>query len=199
MREEGVPVTAVGDLERLVEEGANRFAEIVSESASSVHGASMTTRRKKTFREKLADAKDFPRVQPLTGGMKRQFGPGTIVLPAPREVDQLMRQVRKGRLTTINEIRALLAHRHGATVACPIVTGIHARIAAGAAGEAEARGSSRVTPYWRTLKAGGQLNEKYPGGLSRQRRRLEAEGLRVVARGRRLFVQDHTRFLARLH
>ena len=38
--------------------------------------------RKKTFREKLADAKDFPRVEPLTGGMKRRFGPGTIVLPA---------------------------------------------------------------------------------------------------------------------
>jgi hypothetical protein len=34
---------------------------------------------KKTFREKLADVKDFPRVQPLTGGMKRRFGPGTIV------------------------------------------------------------------------------------------------------------------------
>jgi hypothetical protein len=49
------------------------------------------------------------------------------------------------------------------------------------------------------LKAGGQLNEKYPGGLSRQRRRLEAEGLRVVARGRWLFAQDYTRFLARLH
>jgi alkylated DNA nucleotide flippase Atl1 len=154
--------------------------------------------QKKTFREKLADAKDFPRVQLLTGGMKRRFGPGTIVLPAPWEVDALMRQVRKGRVTTINEIRAHLARRHGATIACPIVTGIHARIAAGAAGEAEAEGARRVTPYWRTLKAGGELNEKYPGGLAAQRRRLEAEGLRVEARGRRLFVQDHARFLAPL-
>jgi len=160
------------------------------------HHTGVTTYRKKTFREKLADAKDFPRVQPLTGGMRRRFGPGTIVLPAPWEVHELMRQVHKGRVTTINEIRAHLARRHGATVACPIVTGIHARIAAGAAGEAEAEGARRVTPYWRTLKAGGELNKKYPGGLSAQRRRLEAEGLRVAARGRRLFVQDHTRFLA---
>ena len=38
---------------------------------------------KPSFREKLADAKDFPRVQELTGGMKRRYGPGTIVLPAP--------------------------------------------------------------------------------------------------------------------
>jgi alkylated DNA nucleotide flippase Atl1 len=154
--------------------------------------------RKKTFREKLADAKDFPRVEPLTGGMKRRFGSGTIVLPAPWEVNELMRKVRRGRLTTINEIRAHLARRHGATIACPIVTGIHARIAAGAAGEQEALGATRVTPYWRTLKADGQLNEKYPGGLSGQRRRLEAEGIRVEGRGQRLFVREHTRYLADL-
>jgi alkylated DNA nucleotide flippase Atl1 len=155
--------------------------------------------RKRSFREKLADAKDFPRVQLLTGGMQRRFGAGTIVLPAPWEVDALMRQVPKGRLTTINEIRTHLACRHGATIACPIVTGIHARIAAGAAGEAEAEGRVRVTPYWRTLKAGGELNPKYPGGLPAQRRRLEAEGHRVVVRGKRYLVPDYLRVLARLH
>ena len=158
----------------------------------------MSAYRKKTYREKLADSKDFPRVEPLTGGMERRFGPGTIVLPAPWEVDELMRRVRRGRLTTINEIRAHLARRHGATIACPIVTGIHARIAAGAAGEAEAEGKTRVTPYWRTLKSGGELNEKYPGGLAAQRRRLEAEGVRVEARRRRLFVVEYQRRLADL-
>jgi alkylated DNA nucleotide flippase Atl1 len=155
--------------------------------------------RKRSFREKLADDRDFPRVQPLTGGMRRLWGPGTLVLPSPREVDGLMRRVRKGRVTTINRLREVLARRHHATVACPIVTGIHARIAAGAAGEDEAAGKRRITPYWRTLKSGGELNDRYPGGLSGQRRRLEAEGLTVVARGRRLFVRDHESVLARLN
>jgi hypothetical protein len=109
-----------------------------------------------------------------------------------------MRRVRRGRLTTINHLRELLARRHGATVACPIVTGIHARIAAGAAGEDEADGKQRVTPYWRTLKGGGEVNPKYPGGLAGQRRRLEREGHTVVARGRRLFVEDFGKSLARL-
>jgi alkylated DNA nucleotide flippase Atl1 len=154
--------------------------------------------RRRTFREKLADDKGLPRVQPLTGGMKRWWGPGTIVLPSAREVDALMRRVRIGRLTTINHLRELLARRHRATVACPIVTGIQARIAAGAAGEDEADGKKRVTPYWRTLKAGGELNPKYPGGLAGQRRRLEREGHAVVARGKRLFVQDYERSVARL-
>ena len=155
-------------------------------------------RSKRTFREKLDDNKDFPRVQPIAGGMKKRWGPGTVVLPAPREVETLMRNVKKGRVTTINHIREFLAQRHGATVSCPIVTGIHARVVAGAAGEDEAEGKKLVTPFWRTLKSGGELNEKYPGGLAGQRSRLEAEGLEVVERGRRLFVKDHQRFLARL-
>jgi alkylated DNA nucleotide flippase Atl1 len=154
---------------------------------------------KRTFREKLADAKDFPRVQKLTKGMRKRYGPGTIVLPAPGEVDALMRKVPRGRVTTINEIRACLAKRHGATVACPIVTGIHARIAAGAAGEDEAEGKKRVTPYWRTLKGRGEINDKYPGGLNGQRRRLERDGLEVVARGDRLFVRGFEKLLAKLH
>jgi len=155
--------------------------------------------RTRTFREKLADNHGLPRVQRLTGGMKRWWGPGTIVLPSAREVDALMRRVRKGRLTTINHLRAVLARRHHTTVACPIVTGIHARIAAGAAGEDEAAGRKSVTPYWRTLKAGGELNPKYPGALTEQRRRLQREGHTVVARGKRLFVADYERALARLH
>lgn len=153
---------------------------------------------RRSYTDKLQDARDLPRVEPLAGGMRRRYGPGTILLPAPAEVDGLMRKVPRGRVTTINRIREVLARRHGATMACPIVTGIHARIAAGAAGEAEAAGRRRVTPYWRTLRAGGQLNPKYPGGLVGQRRRLEAEGHRVVRRGSGLVVADHERVLARL-
>lgn len=154
--------------------------------------------RKKTFREKLADDKDFPRVQPMTGGMKQRYGEGTIVIPAPSEVDALMRRAKKGRLVTINQIREHLARRHGATVSCPIVTGIHARIAAGAAGEEEVAGKRRVTPYWRTLKSTGELNEKYPGGLEGQAERLRAEGHEVVARGKKLVVHGFERSLVKL-
>lgn len=153
--------------------------------------------RMKTFREKLSEAKDLPRIEPIPDGMTRQWGSGTMVLPAPHEVKDLMQRVPKGRLTTINQIRQVLAHRHGATHACPIVTGIMARIVAGAAGEDEADGRKRVTPYWRTLKAGGELNAKYPGGLTGQRKRLESEGHEVVAKGKRLFVRQYERALVK--
>ena len=37
-------------------------------------------------------------------------------------------------------------------------------------------GKQDITPYWRTLKSKGELNEKYPGGVETQAARLEKEG-----------------------
>ncbi len=153
----------------------------------------MSTRKKKTWAEKLADKKGLPKVASIEGKLSRRWGSGTMVIPAPLEVDALMRQVRKGRLTTIDELRKALAQRHGTTMACPITTGIFAWIAAHAAAEAEAQGRRRVTPYWRTLKSGGELNPKYPGGVSELKRRLEAEGHRVQKKGKRFVVEAHER------
>ncbi|HEY83061.1 MAG TPA: hypothetical protein G4O01_07250 [Dehalococcoidia bacterium] len=131
---------------------------------------------RKSWREKLADDKGLPKVEVITDKMSQRWGTGTVVIPAPREVDEIMRQVPEGKLITINQIRAILAQRHGATIGCPITTGIFAWIAAHAAEEAAAVGEENITPYWRTLKSGGELNEKYPGGVGAQAARLRAEG-----------------------
>jgi alkylated DNA nucleotide flippase Atl1 len=151
-----------------------------------------------SWRAKLADSKDLPKVERITGKMSTRWGRGTVVIPAPIEVDEIMRRIPKGKLITVTEIRAMLATKHGATIGCPITTGIFSLIAARAAGEDEANGKKRVTPYWRTLKAQGEVNPKFPGGAEAQRVRLEAEGHTVVARGKRLFVQDYEENLARL-
>ena len=145
----------------------------------------MSTKRKKSWQEKLADDKGLPEVSTVTADMNQKWGQGRMVIPAPREVDALMRQVRKGRVTTINELRAALARRHHADFACPITTGIFSWIAAHAAEERRAeKPGAGVTPWWRTLKTGGRLNPKYPGGLAEQSRRLEAEGHQlIVGRG----------------
>jgi alkylated DNA nucleotide flippase Atl1 len=131
---------------------------------------------RKTWREKLADDKDLPRVVEITNKMSKRWGTGTVVIPAPREVDEIMRKVPRGKLITINQIRALLAQKHGASIGCPITTGIFTNIAARAAEEAAAEGKKDITPYWRTLKSGGELNEKYPGGVEAQAARLREEG-----------------------
>jgi alkylated DNA nucleotide flippase Atl1 len=114
------------------------------------------------------------------------------------EVDELMRRVPEGKVVTINEIRAALARKHKATIGCPITTGIFAWIAANAAEEARKRGEKSITPYWRTLRTGGVINEKYPGGVQAQRKHLEKEGHRVARRGKRYVVVDHEKSLAAL-
>jgi hypothetical protein len=156
---------------------------------------------KKSWREKLSDSKGLPKVAPIDGKLRKlnpKWGRGTCVIPAPKEVDELMRKVPKGKLLTINEIRSALAKKHGATIGCPITTGIFAWIAAHAAEEALADGKKRVTPYWRTLKSGGELNPKYPGGIANLKRRLEAEGHRIVQKGKRFLVADFEKSLLRL-
>jgi hypothetical protein len=49
-------------------------------------------------------------------------------------------------------------------------------MAARAAEEEAAEGRKDITPYWRTLKGKGELNEKYPGGVAAQAKKLKAEG-----------------------
>jgi hypothetical protein len=154
--------------------------------------------KKKSWREKLNDSKDLPKVAKITGRMTRRWGAGTCVIPAPLEVDELMRKVPKRKLVTINELRETLAKKHKATIGCPITTGIFAWIAAHAAEEAADAGAKRVTPYWRTLKSGGELNPKYPGGIANLKARLEAEGHQVIQKGKRFLVVDFEKSLIKL-
>ena len=97
----------------------------------------------------------------------------------------------------INDLRAALARKHKADFACPITTGIFSWIAAHAAAEDAAAGRKRFTPWWRTLKTGGELNPKFPGGIAAQKARLEAEGHSVVRKGKRFFVREFEQALAR--
>ena len=61
--------------------------------------------------------------------------------------------------------------------------------------------SENETPYWRTLKANGELNSKYPGGVEAQKKKLEAEGHTIIKKGRtniRYFVKDYEESLFEL-
>ena len=146
---------------------------------------------KKSWREKLADDKDLPKIGEATGRYSLHWGVGKFVIPAPRAVDALMKQVPKGRVVTINELRTALAKKHKTDFACPLTTGIFSWIAAYAAAEEEAEGRKRITPFWRTLKTGGEINPKYPGGAEGVAKRLRAEGHKVFAKGKRILVADY--------
>jgi len=158
--------------------------------------------RKKTklrisWQKKLNNSKDLPKVIVIDDKMSKKWGTGTCVIPAPIEVDEIMKKVPKGKLITINEIRQILAKKHKATIGCPITTGIFAWISANAADEVAKEGKKRITPYWRTLKTGGIINEKYPGGVKDQRKLLEKEGHKVTQKGKKHVVLDFEKHLVK--
>ena len=74
-------------------------------------------------------------------------------------------------------------------------TGLFVGIAARAAEEMATEGEKDITPYWRTLKSKGELNEKYPGGVESQAARLEAEGHIIDRRRKTPRVTDYEKAL----
>ncbi len=167
------------------------MAKRVASKTKSKKAVVKPPRGKRSWREKLADSKDLPKIADVPKGKMHRWGKGTFVIPAPREVDAAMKKVGRGKLMTIDGLRKALAKKHKTNIACPICTGIFAWISAYAAAEAEADGVAKITPYWRTLKTGGEVNPKYPGGIKELRARLAAEGHKIALRGKRWVVVDY--------
>ena len=112
----------------------------------------------------------------------------------PLDYDRVMKRVPYGRGTTVGEIREYFAKQNGADFTEPITAGVFVSIAAWASAQ---RGADE-TPYWRTLRTGGELNPKYPGGVEEQKEMLEAEGHTVIQKGRtniRYYVKDYEKAL----
>lgn len=158
----------------------------------------MANEDKKDFNAMLREDKGMPKTQIITDEASiRKYGGDRMYFAPPMDYDAVMKLVPFGQLTTVGEIRALFASESGADFTEPITAGIFVSIAAWASHQRE----TDKTPYWRTLKANGELNPKYPGGEEAQKMRLEAEGHTVLAKGRKnikYVVKDYEKSLADL-
>ena len=150
------------------------------------------------YRNRLHDEKDFPKIKTIPKKLHKSWGIGKFVMPSPLEVNSLMKKVSKGKLTTINQLRGILAKKYKTTTACPIVTGIFVIIAARAAAEELKEGKKRVTPYWRTIKTNGIINEKYPGGIAAQKKILKQEGHIILSKGKNYIVENYQNKLLKI-
>ncbi len=151
--------------------------------------------KKKSWKEKLNDDKDFPKIVKLEGKLAKKWGEGTMVIPRPRDVDLIMKMVPEGKLITVAQIREILARFYGTTIACPLTTGIFTKIAAFAAEEERRGGKRDITPYWRTIKNDGSIDKKFPISDVEIGEILEAEGIEVASRGKKMKVKDFKKFL----
>ena len=155
----------------------------------------MANEDKKDFNAMLRDSKDMPKFQTITDQKSiEKYGGDRMYFAPPIEYDRVMRTIPYGRLTTVGEIREYFARQSSADFTEPITAGIFVSIAAWASFQR----TEDETPYWRTLKAGGELNPKYPGGAEAQKEKLEAEGHTIIKKGRtniRYYVKDFEKFL----
>ena len=151
---------------------------------------------KKTYNEKLRSAGDLPKIEDLSGKPEAaaRLGGAKMLIAAPMQYNEVMASVPEGKVTTADRIRAHLAARAGADVTCPLTAGIFINICAHASVE---RDDGKI-PYWRTLKAKGELNEKIPDGVDGQRLLLEMEGHTIRQKGKRAFVEGYEEKLADL-
>ena len=151
----------------------------------------MANESTKDFNAMLHDSKDMPKIQIITDRKSiEKYGGNKMYFAPPLDYDCVMKRVPYGRVTTVGEIREYFAKQSGADFTEPITAGIFVSIAAWASHQR----AGDETPYWRTLKANGELNEKYPGGIKAQREKLEAEGHTILSKGRkniRYYVKDY--------
>lgn len=158
----------------------------------------MANEDKKDFNAMLHEDKGMPKIQIVSdeatikkyGGEKMYFAP-------PMTYDHIMKTVPYGKVVTVGDMREFLARKNNADFTDPITAGIFVSIVAWASYQRE----EDVTPYWRTLKAHGELNKKYPGGIEAQKEKLEAEGHTIIQKGRkniRYYVKDFENVLFEL-
>lgn len=155
----------------------------------------MANEDKKDFNAMLNDSKDMPKFQVITDPKSIQkYGGNRMYFAPPVDYDKAMKKVPFGKVITVGKIREHFAALSGADFTEPITAGIFVSIAAWASHQR----TEDKTPFWRTLKANGELNEKYPGGIESQKKKLEEEGHTVIEKGRtniRYYVKDYEKAL----
>ena len=158
----------------------------------------MANEDRKDFNAMLNDSKDMPKFQTITDAESiKKYGGDKMYFAPPIEYDNIMKLVPYGKVTTVGNIREYFAKLSGADFTEPITAGIFTSIVAWASYQR----NENETPYWRTLKANGELNPKYPGGVEEQRKRLELEGHTVIQKGRKnikYYVQNYEEMLFEL-
>ncbi len=158
----------------------------------------MANEDKKDFNAMLKDGKDMPKTQVITDKKSiEKYGGNKMYFAPPIDYDKVMKTIPYGKLTTVGDIREYFAGLNNADFTEPITAGIFVSIAAWASFQRK----KDETPYWRTLKSGGELNPKYPGGAEAQKERLEEEGHTVLKKGRtniRYYVKDYEKSLYKL-
>lgn len=89
-----------------------------------------------------------------------------MLIATPKIVDDYVRQIPKGKETTMQQMRKDLAAAYHADKTCPMTSGIFLRIVAEAAYEEYQAGKpiSKITPFWRIMNEKSNTAKKLTFG-----------------------------------
>lgn len=139
----------------------------------------------------MNDKKDMPKLQIITDRKSiEKYGGNKMYFAPPIDYDKEMKKIPHGKVTTVEEIRKYFAKLNNADFTEPLTAGIFVSIVAWASHQR----NCDETPYWRTLKANGELNAKYPNGIETQKAKLGSEGHTIIQKRRknvRYYVKDY--------
>lgn len=158
----------------------------------------MANESKKDFNSMLKDNKDMPKFVKITDELSiKKYGGDNMYFAPPMAYDEVMKKIPYGKVITIGKIRDYFAKKSHSDFTDPITAGIFTSIVAWASYQRK----EDETPYWRTLKADGELNPKYPEGIELQKNLLEKEGHTIIQKGRtniRYYVKDYEKSMFQL-
>ena len=139
-----------------------------------------------TFREKILSKHDLPKIKKAP----KTWGGGSMLIPHPASVMNLIDLIPKKQILDIVTFRSILALQHDVDICCPLTTGIFVKHVV----QGYQEGSIR-TPYWRVFKAKGELDEKFPGGIDSHKDQLICDGLSVIQKRNKHYVETYRDFL----
>lgn len=158
----------------------------------------MAKENKKDFNIMMNDKKDMPKIQIVKDEKTiKKYGGNKMYFAPPIYYNEIMKKVSKGKLITVKQMREYLAKENNVDFTDPMTAGIFVNIVAWASYQRR----QDITPYWRTLKTDGELNDKYPEGIELQKRLLEEEGHTIITKGTKnikYYVKDFKKSLIEL-
>ncbi len=155
--------------------------------------------KKQSWREYLDSVDE--KIHKITPEWEHKYGKGKILIPAPKDIEKVIRQVKRGKVITIEMIRDYLAKKKNVKLTASTPTSIYLKKIALASEEEQLQNKKQITPYWRVLKLNGLINEKLPGGLYRQEKLLKNEGHNIELYGKRKKaprVAEYEKYLSKL-
>ncbi len=114
-----------------------------------------------TWTERLAASTEVD-IRPVPEGRRAMIPGKTMLYPSARIVNEAIRAIPVGQTVTPKELRATMAHQHGAEYTCPVTLSRMLLIVAEAANETHAGGTplAAVTPVWRVLDGKGSFPKR---------------------------------------